>query len=224
MNTKCWWPGTQLPAQIRDEQLYQHQRSTYYARLPSARRHRCGCACPQRTLRFADRPISFSACSSRMPLMRTLSLMEMGPSHPTHVLDVFMLGICWNGGSHSSFWNGLFATEARGTKCPCFPPFSFLGSLTDGHNEILYRVMVWQEKDKCKHCTNSVKRNIWMSAAYFLLREFGNLGILAVGHGYFGKLVHICTRKKSSHSLHFTHQMSYWHQHPRPVWEQKRLN
>lgn len=63
----------------------------------------------------------------------------------------------------------------------------------------------WSDKknDKCKHCTNTGRRNIWMSTTYFLLREFGNLGILAVGCGYFGKLFHICTRKESTHSLHF---------------------
>lgn len=41
-----------------------------------------------------------------------------------------------------------------------------------------------------------------MSTTYFLLREFGNLGILAVGCGYFGKLFHICTRKEST--IHYT--------------------
>lgn len=68
-----------------------------------------------------------------------------------------------------------------------------------------YFIKSWSDKkkDKCKHCTNTGKRNIWMSTTYFLLREFGNLGILAVGCGYFGKLFHICTRKESTHSLHF---------------------
>lgn len=52
------------------------------------------------------------------------------------------------------------------------------------HNKAFHKVMIQQEKDKCKHYTDKHREEKHLDVhGCFLLREFGNLGILTVGQG-----------------------------------------
>lgn len=98
------------------------------------------------------------------------------------------------------FWDGSLAKEPHGTLYSCFlfpsvPLLSSFVQMINQHNKAFHKVMIWQEKDQCKYYTDKYwRRNIWMSIAGFLLREFGNLGILTIGQSYFWKLLHICPK------------------------------
>lgn len=84
------------------------------------------------------------------------------------------------------------------THVSCFPQFPFSVLLCKWSISIIkHFIKSWSDKKKINvntTQTNTVRRNIWMSIAGFLLREFGNLGILTIGQSYFWKLLHICPK------------------------------